>query len=610
MRRRKEEGSEEGHPGKEPREFRGLGCLSLLGVLLLAKTIVLVGRDGPASIWSLVAFVWQDVLVVLLFALVERVVQRTWFSWTLYGAVVLYIAINVPLTRLLSSPMTWTMMRAARGTLADSIRHHLSWANAGLMLLVIASAIALPFLFNRRSACDPRKLTKLHEGIALAFGLGMVALGPLATTKVETDGLHRNALVALVSSTWPKVQAEQAENDWRRSPFGNHPAEDLTRFRGAAAGRNVVLILLESTGAEHLKLYGAAEDPTPNLTALAAQSILFENAYAVYPESIKGLFSVICSHYPAFDTKAEIYAQVKLPSLAEVFAQAGYRTALFHSGRFMYLGMESIVQNRGFQTLEDAGGIGGNHNSSFGVDEPAAVQRILGWLDLLAKSEKFFITYLPIAGHHPYLSPAGGPFPETNDLGRYRNALHDGDAALGELIQGLRTRNIFQNTLFFILGDHGEAFGQHEGNFGHTLFIHEENVRVPYLIAAPGLFQQQEHVQRAVSLIDTAPSILDLVGLKTPVGYQGQSLLAASDNMALFYTDYSLGFLGLRDGCWKFIYELESGRSKLFDLCLDPQEKANLAVRHPDRVEAYRRHLKQWSGAQKERIFSAARGKR
>ena len=297
---------------------------------------------------------------------------------------------------------------------------------------------------------------------------------------------------------------------------------------------------------------------------------MFENAYAVYPESIKGLFSVLCSRYPAFDSRAEFYERVTTPSIAQVLAKAGYRTALFHSGRFMYLGMESVVGKRGYQTLEDAGDIGGNHNSSFGVDEPATVKRMLGWVDALPRDERFFITYLPIAGHHPYETPEPGPFPDNDEIGRYRNALHYADAAVAEFIEGLRIRGLDQNTLFVIFGDHGEAFGQHEGNYGHTLFIYEENIHVPLLLVAPGLFERSIRVHRTASLIDLAPTICDLLGRPPPAEYQGRSLLQPERGMALFFADYSLGFFGLRDGDWKFIHELDSGRSKLFHLCSDP----------------------------------------
>jgi len=129
------------------------------------------------------------------------------------------------------------------------------------------------------------------------------------------------------------LAGRQADEDWRLSPLGGAGAgEDLSRWRGRAAGRNVVLVLLESAGARYLEPYGASRDPMPNLSELARTSIIFDSAYAVYPESIKELFSVLCSRYPAMDTASEKYSWITTPSIAAVLRGSGYRTALFHSG--------------------------------------------------------------------------------------------------------------------------------------------------------------------------------------------------------------------------------------------------------------------------------------
>ena len=146
------------------------------------------------------------------------------------------------------------------------------------------------------------------------------------------------------------------------------------------------------------------------------------------------------------------------------------------------------------------------------------------------------------------------------------------------------------------------AFGQHDGNYGHTLFLYEENVRIPYMIVAPGLTGAEERVARVASVIDTAPTVLDLLGIEAPHGYRGRSLLDAQTNVALFCTDYSLGLLGLRDGRWKLIHELESGRSRLYDLEEDSEEKRDVAGLHPERLAAYQDHLLRWAAAQKYRI--------
>src|SRR3954452_12158734 len=104
--------------------------------------------------------------------------------------------------------------------------------------------------------------------------------------------------------------------------------------------------------------------------------------------------------------------------------------------------MDAVVGGCGFDACEDAGHIGGEHDSSFGIDEPSTVRRILRWVDE-DPGRPFFVTYLPVAGHHPYATPdGGGPFPQEPEANRYRNALHYADAALGQLFRGLRRRGL------------------------------------------------------------------------------------------------------------------------------------------------------------------------
>ncbi len=75
-------------------------------------------------------------------------------------------------------------------------------------------------------------------------------------------------------------------------------------------------------------------------------------------------------------------------------------------------------------------------------------------------------------------------------------------------------------------------------------------------------------------------------------------MLDGETRMALFFADYSLGRLGLRDGSRKFIYELNSGRSRLFDLAKDPQEKLDLSKRLPEQARWYAQDLQSWIAAQ------------
>ena len=346
-----------------------------------------------------------------------------------------------------------------------------------MIAVVLALGALLPALLCR----VPRRVRRA----AIAGGLACAIAGPVAATRVDTRGRDRNVVTALTATIRPRIDALAADHDWRRSPFESGRGEDLSGLRGAASGSNVVIVVLESTAARYLRAYGAADDPTPNLTTLAERALVFDHAYATYPESIKGMVAAFESRYPAFDVPAEAHVSTAAAPLARVLGAAGYRTALFHSGRFAYLGMDAIVAAQGFDTAEDAGAIGGNVHSSFGVDEPSAVRRMLAWIDGLPPGQRFFATYMPVAGHHPYATPEAGPFHDAGELGAYKNALRYGDESLGDLVSGLAARRLLDHTLLVIFGDHGEAFGQHDGNFGHTLFVYDENVHVPLIVALP-----------------------------------------------------------------------------------------------------------------------------
>jgi hypothetical protein len=566
-------------------------AFGLAAALILSKSLSVAGRDVEVSVWTLPALFWHDAGVAALFWAADAVFRRSRVLWIPYAALVVYAAINVPVARALSSPLTVPMWRAARGPLLDSIATYLTPANLGLIGLVIAAGAAAPFVFARVPVLARRALT--------AAAATVVILGPMAVRRVDTIGLHRNAVTALVATAVPRLDALPGAEDWRTSPFGSRTGDDLTRLRGRAAGRNVVIVILESTGAQYLATYGAATDPTPNVTALSRESIVFEQSYAVYPESIKGLFSLLCARWPAFDVAVDAHAAAPCDSLPRRLGAAGYRTALFHSGRFAYLGMSELLARQGFHTLEDAGTIGGNLKSSFGVDEPSVVTRMLAWIDGLPPDQRFLLVYAPVAGHHPYVSPEAGPFDPADELGMYRNALHYGDRSTGALLDGLRARGLDERSVVVVYADHGEAFGQHDGNYGHSIFIYEENVRVPLVIRMP---PSPQRVGRVASVVDITPTILDLLGLPASPLHDGTSLLEPRDRMALFYTDYTLGWLGLRDGCWKFMYEVESRRARLFDLCVDPAETKDLSASEAIRVAAYRDRLDRWSAAQRARM--------
>jgi lipoteichoic acid synthase len=578
----------------------------MAATLLLAKVFALAGHDAALSLPSIAAYVWQDIAVALAFWAIDTAFQRARWLWIPYAAIAAWVVINIPVIATLGSPLTPTMIRAAEAALGNSMQSALSAPTVLKMCVVAAVAVAGPRLLSGL----PRTVRQLTVPAALL----VAAAGAATTTSIDTNGLHRNALTALLLSATPRVgftESGASTADFRSSPFGERRGEDLTQFRGRAKGFNVVMVALESTAARYLKPYGATDDPTPALTALARESIVFDAAYAAYPESVKGLFSVLCSMAPAVDVPAEAHARAPCDSFVTRLAQSGYRTGLFHAGRFTYLGMQEIIGVHRFDTREDAGAIGGHVESSFGVDEPAVVSRVLKWIDDGPRDRPFFVTYLPAAGHHPYASAADGPFPVNTSLSVYKNAIHEGDRALGTLFDGLRARGLFDRTLIVVFGDHGEAFDQHPGNRAHSLYIYDENVHVPLVIRLPRQPSASgTRIARVASVLDIGPTILNLTGATAQQGIQGSSLLEPRERMALFHADYDRAWLGLRDGCWKFLLEIDASRARLFDVCADPSETRDRSAEDPARSAAYRTRVTAWAASRRAAVLGAANNPR
>jgi hypothetical protein len=594
-------------------------AFALFVTLEAAKAAVCLLRaaDGaPLGAARLLGVGREEALVALGFALVALALSRLRalrgrggrgrvprVVWIAYGAFSVYAAVNVPVTRVFASPLTASMCEATSGALADSIARYVTLGNVAGVGLVLTLALTLA-----RASVDSR--------VARASRAAALALAPVALVvgfaSPDVLALHRDPVLALASTELVRFTGPPRATFATAAPAEDDASThglDLTHLARAARGRHVVWIVLESTGARYLRPYGATDDATPNLTRLAAEGITFENAYAVYPESIKGLYAMLCSFAPASHTAAAAYDASRMPcvSIAETLQRDGYATGLWHSGRFAYLGMSQVVGGRGFDVLADARTIGGKHASSFGTDDMSTARAVLARLDARRPGERLLVTYMPISGHHPYESPGEGqrPFGETTDIARYKSDLYRGDLALGALVDGLRARGLYEETLFVIHGDHGEAFLQHEGNFAHTMFAYDENLHVPFVVVAPGLVSGPIRARQLVSLLDVAPTIADLIGAPIDPRWQGRSALSAEPRVVRALADATSRRLALRTGRLKLVLDADADRAELFDLAADPGEEHDLSRADPAHVAAFRGDLLSWSDTQRAAVDAA-----
>jgi arylsulfatase A-like enzyme/Flp pilus assembly protein TadD len=355
----------------------------------------------------------------------------------------------------------------------------------------------------------------------------------------------------------------------------------------SAAGFNLVLVTLDTVRGDHLGAYGARDAQTPNLDRLAAEGVRFASATSPVPLTLPAHASILSGLLPPRhglrnNGAGSFPGEPQL--LATRLSSAGYRTGAF-VGAFVLDRRFGLA--RGFEHYDDE--IDALARTVAGLDAerpaPAVVDRALAWLEQ-ADGRPFFAWVHLYDAHAPYEPPE--PY-----RSRFAGRLYDGEIALvdtevGRLLAHLEQHNLASKTVVAVVGDHGEALGEH-GELTHGLLLYEGSLRVPLLLAAPGVLPSGWVIEEPVGLADIATTLAGLLGQplsSTPERpLDGRDLSGAlrarrEPPSADLYaeTRYPTTFMwsplaALRRGNLKYV---AAPRPELYDLSSDPEEQHNL----------------------------------
>jgi arylsulfatase A-like enzyme len=315
------------------------------------------------------------------------------------------------------------------------------------------------------------------------------------------------------------------------------------RFEGAP--QNVVWICLDDLKAASLGCYGRRRNTSPNLDALAREGVRFEWCISQSSWSLPSYASVFTSRYP-YETlltreylrhlrgETEIarsrdpYRMPKMnqhwfgklrpeiPTAAEVFSRAGFRTAAWTNNQWLAPAVSGLDRGFGeyvFTNKPDALVPPANESLTAAAD----------WVEH-HRQERFFIFIHLMDAHEPWHERAEFGF-GSRALDRYESEIRFADQQIGTFLDRLRQLQLRDRTLVVVSSDHGEGIYEENERFvGHGGGVIQDLIRVPLLMAGPGL-PEGKVIKRTVRKLDIFPTLLDLVGLPAPPEIRGQSMV-------------------------------------------------------------------------------------
>ncbi len=428
------------------------------------------------------------------------------------------------------------------------------------------------------------------------------------------------------------------------------------RGQGAAAPpTGAIVVVVDALRADHLGTYGYERPTSPHLDGLAKDAMRFDRALTPAPWTLPAMGTLWTSLYPSVHGAVRRSAEITYAldranfrpmgvladshvTLAEVLREHGFATAAFIDG--IYPG-KVFGFGQGFDLVVEDELYGARLNG----------EALLEWLDA-TRPRRFFAYLHVIEVHAPYTPPGvpielqgrtdeaaqrvlrvldeerqryaqwnfdpdytgtidgSGPTiaplritaPPPRDAAHvaalYDRGIAYADYWIGHLIDALKRRGLYDQTLLVVTADHGEELFDH-GRLDHSRTFYDEIMHIPLIMRVPGRgIGTTSAVQ--VGLIDVMPTLLDLLGVPYDGTMQGQSLRPLLDGAAfpdrVFFGEADQGYrlVAMRTNQIKYIQDLEGRNREAYDLVNDPQERENLCTVDPMACASFATAIAQW----------------
>jgi len=403
------------------------------------------------------------------------------------------------------------------------------------------------------------------------------------------------------------------------------PALPVISNTGQLGQPDIVIIVLDAARADFMSTYRGIA-PTPAIDALATDGTRFEHAYAAAPWTNQSMYSLLSGRYPEAHGVAgwrDLPAR-DLRTLFQLTYAAGYHTVLwsehplYRATKALRYDVDKYVDVRPRERMEmrerlSRPDIFRSDKPTFAVihllpphdpyvwDEARGVGAPPPWANSMMRG---FSTDFDLDAKNlqSFSRTVGEAPPSTDDIAyvaaRYQDNVRYADELVRRIVEGLKQAGRYDDALVMVMSDHGEAFYEH-GHFLHTWPLYNETLRIPLVIKWPSSATSfQRSVDRPVSNVDIAPTIVDAIGFQgDDPGHQGKSLLPLVFDGFFPTRAIYASTVGVANGLGddeplkpmgsliehphKVIHDKVSGRVELYDLISDPEETRDLVATYP-----------------------------
>lgn len=420
----------------------------------------------------------------------------------------------------------------------------------------------------------------------------------------------------------------------------------------AAVRTNIVFILADDLGYNHLGCYGQTKIRTPRIDRLASEGMRFTSAYSgctvCAPARSSLMTGLHTGHTPVRGNSGGLPLPADAITVAEVLQQAGYATGIFGKWGLGDAGSDGVPTKQGFDEFlgplhqihaqyywpeflwrnTEAVRLEGNENGGKAHYAPDVM--LEGALEFIRdnKDQPFFLYFPSLVPHHEYQVPEedlaeyDGKFPEPapfirEDRGfeiQHKPAATTAamitrfDRDVGRLLDELAAHGLDENTLVIFTSDNGAA-----GSFqpivdpfdpsgplrGYKSDLYEGGIRIPAIARWTGKIKPGSTSDYPWTFWDFLPTAAEVAGVEPPAEIDGRSflpVLLGEDQQPpeFLYWEHGEGERlkqAVRMGDWKAVRRAPRAPLELYDLSADLGETTDLAAQHPEVVERIEEYL-------------------